>query len=139
MSRRRSPAISARVCRSRSPLGCKLPRDALAEHREVLPAQAELEAAELEDVEVVSAVVVRIALDAAAVSRGDDGSQDVDHEIFLSSGYARRTDRWLVRGTAIKPCFPRLMSSRFSCCRGVPLTSAYLSLPSRRQRRRVQP
>lgn len=46
----------------------------------MLSAEPDLEASELEDVEVISAIIIWIAFEAASVSRGNDGTQDVDHE-----------------------------------------------------------
>ena len=45
----------------------------------MLTAQPDLVAAEDEDVEVVAAIVVRIALDAAAVRSRSHWAEDVDH------------------------------------------------------------
>ena len=45
----------------------------------MLSAESDLEVAEHEDVEVVAAIVVRIALHAPAVRRGDHRPKDVDH------------------------------------------------------------
>lgn len=50
-----------------------------ARHREVLSAEPDLEVAEYEDIKIVTTIVVRIALDAAAVGRGGHRTQDVDH------------------------------------------------------------
>jgi hypothetical protein len=48
---------------------CNAVRDATLEHREVMSAQPDREGTESKDVEVVAAVIVRIALDAAAMGR----------------------------------------------------------------------
>ena len=47
----------------------------------MLSAEPDLEVAEYEDVEVVAAVVVGIALDAPAVRRGGHRPQNVDHVV----------------------------------------------------------